>query len=524
VNAAFSKLRELWHPQALRGGRSVIQTRNCHWLSLSCACAIVGLGYTFIASAGRFTNWPTYELRIDQLAEAFRAGHLHLLEEPSPALLAAEHPFDPANRSLWYWDASLYNGHYYWYWGPVPALLLAAVKTLFRIATPLGDQYTTFALALLQFLAGALLLDRLARRLYDRIPSGLVALSVVAFGFANPAPFMLARQCIYEAAIIGGHAFVLLGISLAFEAVWWSGVPRRSLAFAVGAGVAWALALGCRVSLAPAIPPLAVVTALAMSWQNARRWRGAFKGLLALGTPLTLGAGGLLIYNKARFEQWFEFGQHYQLTWVDFHMSKAFVAANAYSYALRPARLACKFPFVSSSIGMSPEQVFPSWFRLRPKYFVYEQVVGVFVSTPWAWLVIPALVLLGYRLWRAMRPRAPLDAVSVCTIWALLVLLFASLFTLALPLYAPSATMRYLGDAVGALILLASLGGFATYVALRRVAVLRRLATTLLAAGAVASAAVGFALGFDGYYGHFSQHNPGLLQELESRYSVCGKT
>src|SRR4029450_6925267 len=92
-------------------------------------------------------------------AEGFRAGHLHLAVEPSPALLQQADPFDPKHLRLWLYDASLYPGHLHLYWGPVPALLLAAAKSALRISGEVvGDQYLVFALVTVQLVFGNLLI------------------------------------------------------------------------------------------------------------------------------------------------------------------------------------------------------------------------------------------------------------------------------------------------------------------------------------------------------------------------------
>jgi hypothetical protein len=102
--------------------------------------AAIELTYVFIITAGTFTTWPTWNANYNQLAEGFRAGHLHVISEPSPALLARPNPFDWSNFNLWYLDASLYKRHYYLYWGPVPALLVLAFKVVARIKAEVGDQ------------------------------------------------------------------------------------------------------------------------------------------------------------------------------------------------------------------------------------------------------------------------------------------------------------------------------------------------------------------------------------------------
>src|SRR5262245_44148663 len=213
------------------------------WLALVAGCAAIEVAYVFFVSAGRFTRWPTYLTFLDDQAEGFRAGHLHLAIEPARALLAKRDPFDPAWKPLWYWDASLYGGHYYLYWGPVPALLLAGWKTLFRVRAQIGDQYVVFALASLQALAGMLLIDRLHRRLCPAVPGFLVALAIAVFAFANPTLYNLARAGVYEAAIVGGHAFLIAGLLFAFDAISAVGRQRSRL---VLAGGCWVLAVGCR--------------------------------------------------------------------------------------------------------------------------------------------------------------------------------------------------------------------------------------------------------------------------------------
>jgi hypothetical protein len=78
----------------------------------------------------------------------------------------------PRWRSLWFWDASLYGDHYYLYWGPLPAVAIAIVKTMFRIRGTVGDQFPLFARYTIYLVAGALLIARLSRRLFDGVPPG----------------------------------------------------------------------------------------------------------------------------------------------------------------------------------------------------------------------------------------------------------------------------------------------------------------------------------------------------------------
>ena len=487
-------------------------------LALLLAVVVAETGYIFLASGGHWTRFPFMESRIDELAEGFRAGHLHLVREPSPDLLRRANPFDPANAGLWYWDASLYGGHFYFYWGPVPALLLALVKIVFRISRPLGDCPPFLGLVTLQLVAGALLIDRLVARLFRAATPVQVAGAVLILAFANPTPFMLARPAIYEAAIVGGQAFILFGLALAFEAVARADRPRGSTLCAAAAGAAFGLAIGCRSSLAPGL----VLLSVAMAGFAARRvprdrWRRLLATLIACGLPLGAAVFGLLAYNRLRFDHWLEFGQRYQLTWIAWRWSPAFIPANIYSFALRAADLSCHVPFVTAVTNMGAA-AFPPGFHLAEGYFVYEPIIGSLISVPWIWLVPAAFLPTGWRL--AAGAAGPGDNLRP----AVVTLLFlAGTVTFAPVLYAPSATMRYMGDYTAPLVLLGSLGAWQ----LERLTQPRSAGRRALKAGVVTLAlltiATGFALGLTGYYGLFKVDNPALMSKLDAVLSVCGK-
>ena len=78
--------------------------------------------YAALATAGGVyfaVAAPYYDL----LAWGLWQGRLDLPVTPSPELLALPDPYDPAQNSAYrLHDASLYEGKYYLYWGPLPAL------------------------------------------------------------------------------------------------------------------------------------------------------------------------------------------------------------------------------------------------------------------------------------------------------------------------------------------------------------------------------------------------------------------
>ena len=512
-----ASLRRMWHAlrPRLRG----------RWLMLLLLVVAIEATYVFVVSAGHVTDWPQYTKYLDDQAEGFRSGHLHLIVEPPPALVAAPNPKDPVNKDLWYWDASYHKGHLYLYWGPVPSLLLATFKTAVRMKTQVGDQYVVFVLASLQLLAGTLLISRAQQRLFPGVPPILVAIAIVAFGLVNPTLYILARACVYESAIVGGHAFVVTGLLFAFEAVWRArtGAAGSNLRLAL-AGACWALALGCRVSIAPGVAVLVLATALGAVPRGARWWLRALRAALCVGGPVVLGVVALLAYNRARFDSWLDFGWHYQLTWIESKVSSDFVRPNLYSYLRRPFISRCTFPFLYAVEAMAPDLAFPKGYSLPEEYVIWEHLTGVVTAVPWAWLTPVAIGTVIVTAWRGVRRRGRAqDTRAILVAWLIASATVAATLTMIVVLRLNGATMRYLGDGAGALAIVGSLAAFVSYWELRDRVAARRAVVIVCALLMLMTASVGIALGFEGQHKHFRLHNPALLDKLETRFSTCAR-
>src|SRR5512138_3165578 len=88
--------------------------------------ALVIILYLWLTTVGTWTHWPGGWQVYDALAASFRHGQLALAEKPDPALLALPDPYDPVARAdiPYPRDLSLFEGRFYAYFGPVPALIL----------------------------------------------------------------------------------------------------------------------------------------------------------------------------------------------------------------------------------------------------------------------------------------------------------------------------------------------------------------------------------------------------------------
>ncbi len=467
--------------------------------------------YVWVVSAGWITQWPNQGLYYSQLAEGFNAGHLFIPTRPLPQLIAQANPYDTANGALWVGggDSSYYKGHFYLYFGPVPALLHLALSKILPKSLFNGDTDLTFVFCSVTMVAGVVLLDRIARRLLDKTPTWLLILGMLSFGLAFPTTVLLASGGTYQCAIAGGQAFLFLGIVAAFDAVFRE--PSRSIGFPLAcAGAAWILALGCRVSLAAAVGPLVVATLWAIARRRGRSlWPGSGP-VLSLGLPLLTGTGALLLYNYARFDHWLEFGQRLQLAWLPIRWSPDYVLTNLHAYFTRLPKLTCSFPYLDSTPAHGTG-LFSRWIEDPPGYLLLEGTIGLFYLTPIVF-ASPA-ALLGLHQTQSSRA-----AYAWCLVMGLSLAVLAGMA----PFGMYTTTYRYMADFTNGWILLGLLGIF--YLGRRRLGVSARrgrfyrwLGTGLMTVTILA----GLLLGHQGYGKHFAGRNPQLFAKLDRALSLC---
>src|ERR1022692_517487 len=488
---------------------------------LICFLLAVTAFYVFIVSAGTWTHWRTWTVFYDAQAEGFRHGHLYLTEVPSAALKALRDPYDPTKMQVWRWDHVYYAGHFYIYWGLVPAVFLAAFKTIFRIHTVIGDDVIVFIFVVSRLLAGTLFIRALAARFEPRPRGWAVWLAMAVFSIAHPTPYLLARCGIYEGAIVGGACFTVTGLYLAFRGIV-AAEPRAADRWLAAASVGFGLAAGTRVSLFPMVTALVCFTAF-VRWRievgdRDRLWR---IGLWACGPAAVLEFGHLLM-NRLRFGAWTEFGASYQLG-LPIKVGLRFVIPNVFAYFFCPPIHTCKFPFLfghwDTTRGLAP-----SWLPWPVDYQSTEPVAGLLTMTAFAWLAVGGLGLAATRLRARGRAgvEAPRSAAVVWAdrwIWGALVLYVVGS---AAPLLLLSAsTMRYEADFASGILLIATLVGWRLVVAPAYRAG-RTTAATLFGLIAVGTVLAGALFGFTGYFEHFKRDNPTLLHRLEKALSLCG--
>jgi hypothetical protein len=478
---------------------------------------IVAFGvHLYLVSAGGLRHWPVYGTYLDLQADAFRAGHLYLGIPPAPELVQAADPYDHVNSRFWALDLSYYQGKYYTYWGPLPSLIQAGVKAILGVANVVGDQYIGLFSGCLASLAGALIVERMARRLFGTISRPLIALCILAFAFANPVLHNVATAGTYQSAILAGQAWLMSGILAAFDVVWHAGTARARRWRLLAAGVCWAFAVASRVTVLPTVAVLIGLTALAETWGAERRWLRCILSSLWLGLPVLFSGIALLVYNQLRFHNFMEFGLSLQLSgYPRIRFAAQYWLPNLYSYTLRPFVLTCRFPYVYQEWWMR-NGAFPKGFPLPSDYMVDEPVIGWLRAVPITWLA-------GFAFLLAPRPLSVRFRQVRTYLWCLLSFCATASLTGLTSIGVYGATMRYLSDITPGLVLLAVLGAFA-FRSHRFAQLAPRLASTVVGGLALATMVFGVLIGYQGYGGQFHAHNPELDAKFVKALSVCGDT
>ena len=326
-------------------------------------------------SGDRRNAWHHYEYLVD----GFLSGQLSLSVAPPPGLLALPDPYDPAkNADYRLWDATLYHGKYYLYFGPTPAVLLMLP---WKMVT--GHHLPQWAAAAIFAIGGlaalALLLGAVRQTYFPAASPTQLFFAVLLAGHISWLPVLLRRPAVWELPIVAAAA--LFWWSLYF--LWRDHQGAGRARWALAGGVALAFIPGARPTYTFAVAFMALLFALSLRASGPRpgRWRR----LASVFIPLAIGGAVLAAYNYLRFGAVFEFGQSYQLWGVDFRGLALFSPRNATVngplYFLTPPNLSSYFPFLRAVSGEGT----PSG------YLGSQDMVGVL-------FVMPAL-LIGAATW-----------------------------------------------------------------------------------------------------------------------------
>jgi hypothetical protein len=342
------------------------------------AAALLFGFYLWTASAGRPLGFgDPQDGPYNLLAAALLKGQLHLEVEPRPELFALTEPYHPGRNAPYrLHDASLYRGHYYLYFGVVPALTAFVPWRLAGLGD-LPEPAAAVAFSFVGFVFSALLLRHLLTRHLPAPPRPFTqAFAFLALGLANVTPFILRSSFVYEVAIAAGYAFTA-GAAWLFATAAARATP--SLARLALGGLLLGLAVGSRpnlVLLVPVLPLLAFAPGRPGSPKDVRR------SALAVLVPLVLIGLALGLYNLARFDSWTEFGTRYQLVGVPpiAQLDSHAVGPILYYDFFAPPSLRVDFPFLFPDHG---------WTGSLPEgFFLDSSTTGAFAHSPFLLILL----------------------------------------------------------------------------------------------------------------------------------------
>lgn len=494
--------------------------------------------YTWIVSAGYLRHWPAYTYYFDLLADGFLCGQTDLAISPRPDLLSLADPYDPQQSwGVAVHDASLYHQKYYLYWGPFPALTLAAVRALpIHWPRQIPDCVLVFIYAVGLLLFNWLLLARIKALFFSGEPWWSLPIALLAAALATPVVFLLARAAVYEAAILAGQCCLIGGFYCAVRGVEDRLRPRWLLL----AGIAWSAAVASRFSLSLAIAGLGLLLlyrayrlsqSATRQSQSARRqsqsaWPLLGRSAMALLLPLVITVAGLAVYNQVRFGSPGEFGTRYQLANLnglrtppdDVLVSTRYIGPNLYRYLFEGFSLSREFPFIRPSVASAG--FINRSFDLPPEYLI-EPTVGIGLILPFALFALgPPLISLRRILpWRRRASSAPQAAMTLED-WVALCLVVMPILAMLPALCMLASTLRYLADVAPGVVLLAAMGMWQ----LMRLVGGRRNGRALVGVAALmlslAGGVIAMLISVTGAFDHFAQWNPTLFEWMRMHFHI----
>jgi hypothetical protein len=408
--------------------------------------------YIWLISSGTWTSWISPTRYYANLARGFRYGNLHIPTRPDPRLLELPNPYDPSMRGAIEFppDISLYNGHYYLYWGPVPSLILLALQPVYH--GRIGDLFLVFGFVCGIFLFQVSLATLVWDRFFNTLPRWILSMSVLLMGLAGPTPFILNNfysARIYEAAITGGQFFLIGGLLVAWTVFDGQSSPWR-LALA---STLWVLAIGTRFIL---LIPTGLLSLLLVAWIVKRRssMNKNVVGVISVTLPLLFGIACLGWYNWARFGSVVESGLYYQLAGWNIQesygdlMDVRNIAQNIYNYLFNPFLVDAQFPFLFLDVGRQ-EPAF-SFLPPRPIY-ASQYITGLIYLTPFCLYAFVAMKIMSPDRVVGRNDPSPLK-------WISLALSGSSLAAFGFLMMFFWGAMRYMVDFMPSLMLLAVIG------------------------------------------------------------------
>lgn len=519
--------------QATRRSISSTLTLPRRGVALVMLFIAVELLYIWFVSAGYMTTWPSTSNVYGMLAESFTQGQVALLIDPDPQLAELENPYPTAERPgiPVFKDASYFEGKYYIYWGPAPAVVAA----LWKIVTShtLGDEHIVFLAVSCIFVFSVLILLNLRRKYFPALPGWLFVVGVLIIATAHPILWVLNWPTIYPAAIASGQAFLLAGLFFAIPVL--DGSKRENWRLVL-VGALWSLAFGSRMLLAGAIGLLTLATAISLySTKNGKRqiFEGTKKSVMLI-VPLVVGIALIGLYNYVRFGNLVETGFRYMLSRNDLPrmldsglvFNPIYLLPNLFYLLIAPIQFRAMFPIIRPLWReLSAVSMFLARFNIPDEYHI-EDITGILVAMPTIFFVgfLAWDMLCNWRLQIIDERRMPEDKQLQSRSPGFrrtirVILLAAVLAATPMFLFFWVAT-RYLLDAIPLFAVLAAVGAWLLYKSTRGFPLRGTLAVLFILTTVFLGMLISFLLAISGADSRLDDLNPALFETLSNIFSL----
>jgi len=407
-------------------------------------------------TGGKMTHLTPYTHFFDMQADGFLAGQTALLVEPPEELAQLANPYDWKSREgfSYIWDASYFNGKYYIYWGPVPALLASLLKLIH--AGIVEDQ-----LLLLIFISGLTIvfsafLYYLRKQYFKSVPNWTLLLFTLVFGFATPIFWLVNRPSVYETAIASCQLFLLLGIYAVVRGI---NSLKHQIMWLLLAGASLGAAVCSRVNVVLTVFFVFGVTAFILITQI-KKDRSKIQSFVAFLAPLIVFAIALSWFNYTRFGSIFETGIHYQLTGGVISSGSTvlyspwYVIPNIILSIFQPYTFSAhQFPFFKAISNA----YWAGMVRMPNNHYNIEPVSGILFTIPVIGLLIVPILRQLKKAWLWINEKPVINQINAMPDlprWLTTILIGSPAVSFVITILFVMMTMRYLSDFVPMFLLL----------------------------------------------------------------------
>lgn len=284
-------------------------------------------------------------------------GKINIGIEPSEELKNMQNPYNYNDRIQegvkYLFDTAYYNGHYFVYFGIVPAIILF-IPFYLLTGTYMSVEVGTQIFVIVSIIINIMLSIKIYNKWFKNIPFLVLFVFIISNLISGLYIWNTWRMWNYELTLLSGFFFVQLGVYLIINAIECDEEDntKKCSLYTFTACFSMALAVGCRPTLV--ISSILMIPFL-LKLIKGKNGKGLVKQILIIVIPYLIVAIPLMWYNYVRFGSVLEFGARYQLTAVD--VNNTFdrfkdIPKGLYDYYLTPPKISQDFPYIVNSVNM----------------------------------------------------------------------------------------------------------------------------------------------------------------------------